>query len=246
MDNLPVIKNFEIDYSFIIKNYLNPELWHKKWNLFIYKSFVFSLELNSIYVQDEKIYFHVILEDILNVSDYTDEWASYPNRCYETVVYSLKIDDISFLKNKISSAMLYLIEKLEERKIKNSQEYKDIEDSKDSEERKLTEIAENFLDDNNVTNDDIRDVYISNYVDNNSKIEDYLNDCKYNLKYNMLTDLYLIYANVNKKDNLLQTLENRILDDEEFEELKNEINEYIKYMETEDFEQEMQEYLEDI
>ena len=246
MDNLPVIKNFEIDYSFIIKNYLNPELWHKKWNLFIYKSFVFSLELNSIYVQDEKIYFHVILEDILNVSDYTDEWTSYPNRCYETVVYSLKIDDISFLKNKISSAMLYLIEKLEERKIKNSQEYKDIEDSKDSEERKLTEIAENFLDDNNVTNDDIRDVYISNYVDNNSKIEDYLNDCKYNLKYNMLTDLYLIYANVNKKDNLLQTLENRILDDEEFEELKNEINEYIKYMETEDFEQEMQEYLEDI
>ena len=60
MDNLPTIKNFEIDYSFIIKNYLNPELWHKKWNLFIYKSFVFSLELNSIYVQDEKIYFHVI------------------------------------------------------------------------------------------------------------------------------------------------------------------------------------------
>ena len=41
MDNLPIIKNFEIDYSFIIKNYLNPELWHKKWNLFIYKNFVF-------------------------------------------------------------------------------------------------------------------------------------------------------------------------------------------------------------
>lgn len=246
MDNLPTIKNFEIDYSFIIKNYLNPELWHKKWNLFIYKNFVFSLELSSIYVQDEKIYFHVILEDILNVLDYTDEWSSYPNRCYETVDYSLKIDDVSFLKNKISTAMLYLIEKLEERKIKNSQEYKNIEDSKDNEKRKLTEIAENFLDDNKVTNDDIRDVYISNYVDNNSKIEDYLDDCKYNLKYNMLTDLYLIYANVNKKDNLLQTLENRILDDEEFEELKNEINEYIKYMETEDFEQEMQEYLEDI
>lgn len=246
MDNLPTIKNFEIDYSFIIKNYLNPELWHKKWNLFIYKNFVFSLELSSIYVQDEKIYFHVILEDILNVLDYTDEWNSYPNRCYETVDYSLKIDDVSFLKNKISTAMLYLIEKLEERKIKNSQEYKNIEDSKDNEKRKLTEIAENFLDDNKVTNDDIRNVYISNYVDNNSKIEDYLDDCKYNLKYNMLTDLYLIYANVNKKDDLLRTLENRILDNEEFEELKNEINEYIKYMETEDFEQEMQEYLEDI
>ena len=246
MDNLPTIKNFEIDYSFIIKNYLNPELWHKKWNLFTYKSFVFSLELNSIYVQDEKIYFYMTLEDILNTSDYEDDWVSNPSKCSTVIDYSLKIDNVSFLKNKINSAMLALIEKLEERKIKKTEEYKNIKNSERAEEERLTKIAEDFLDDNNVTNEDIRDVYISNYVSNNSKIDEYLNDCKYKLKYNMLTDLYLIYANINKKDDLLKTLENRTLNTEEFEELKTEINEYIEYIETENFEEEMQENLEDI
>ena len=142
--------------------------------------------------------------------------------------------------------MLELIERLEERKIKKTEEYKNIKDSEIAEEERLTKIAEDFLDDNNVTNEDIRDVYISNYVSNNSKIDEYLNDCKYKLKYNMLTDLYLIYANINKKDDLLKTLENRALNTEEFEELKNEINEYIEYIDTEEFKEEMQENLEDI
>ena len=39
-EKLPVLKVYEIDYSFIIKNYLNPEMWSKTWTLFqiIYSS----------------------------------------------------------------------------------------------------------------------------------------------------------------------------------------------------------------
>ena len=31
---LPTLKVYEIDYSWIISNYLDKELWDKKWNLF--------------------------------------------------------------------------------------------------------------------------------------------------------------------------------------------------------------------
>ena len=31
------IKVYDIDYSFLLKNYLNPEYWNKSWHLFVYK-----------------------------------------------------------------------------------------------------------------------------------------------------------------------------------------------------------------
>lgn len=29
MEKLPILKVYDIDYSFIVKNYLNPEMWSK-------------------------------------------------------------------------------------------------------------------------------------------------------------------------------------------------------------------------
>ena len=43
MNNL-VIKRYEVDYSFIIKNYLHESLWNKKWTLFVYKNYTFYLD----------------------------------------------------------------------------------------------------------------------------------------------------------------------------------------------------------
>ena len=31
------IKVYDIDYSFLLKNYLNPEYWNKSWHLFVYE-----------------------------------------------------------------------------------------------------------------------------------------------------------------------------------------------------------------
>ena len=35
MKNELALKVYDIDYSFIIKNYLSPELWEKTWTLFV-------------------------------------------------------------------------------------------------------------------------------------------------------------------------------------------------------------------
>lgn len=44
---LPTIKVYEIDYDFIIKNYLDPKLWNKSWTVFVYRDFVFYIKNDS-------------------------------------------------------------------------------------------------------------------------------------------------------------------------------------------------------
>ena len=48
MKNDIIIKQYAIDYNFIISNYLDKSLWKKKWNLFVYKDHVFTLNLYKI------------------------------------------------------------------------------------------------------------------------------------------------------------------------------------------------------
>lgn len=243
-----VLKNYEIDYSFIIKNYLEPKMWQKKWNLLIYKNFVFTLRMSSIYVQEEKIYFYIKLEDIKNTTDYRDDW----NHCYEensyeeSINFSLKIDDVSFLEKKINSAMLDCIERLERKKIMGTERYQEIRNGKGKEIRTLTEIAEEFLDDNNVKNEDIREAYIDVFVENNKKIDKKLSEYQQLRKYNELTELYLVFANINENKNLLDKIERNSLDIEYLREIEKEVLEYIENLETEEFKEEMQGNLEDI
>ena len=240
MSNDLVVKQFNIDYSFIINNYLNPELWQKKWNLLIYKNFIFTLNIYSIDTEDEKIKFKIMLQD-------KNEY----NRCVSDkfahiVEYSLKIEDVLFLKKKIYTAMKRCIYYLEQYKIKSSKEYLRIEVGREQEAGVLTKIANNFLDSENVTNSDIREAYIDVYIDNNSKISDYLRDYLYKMEYNEVTDLYLLLANINNDEDLLENVRNKTSDKDRLKELEIEVNEYIENLETEEFKEELSQKLEDI
>ena len=72
---LPAIKVYDIDYSFIIKNYLNPEMWQKTWTLFQYKTFVVTLQIDYINCAEEKICFKVTLKDNSTENLYNYEWG---------------------------------------------------------------------------------------------------------------------------------------------------------------------------
>lgn len=243
---LLALKVFEIDYSFIIKNYLNPELWNKEWTLFVYKSFIFTLKLYSINCKDEKIAFELKLRDSLNIDDYVDDWISNPNESYDHIYFSLKIDDTDFLKRKINSSMIERIKKLEERKVKASTDYQLIQENEQKEEEKLRKIAEAFLDNNNVSNKDIREVYIDSYIDNNKQTDTYLNNMINNFRYNVLTDFYLILGETNKDTSLIEKVKEQAKNKIELENIVQEVNEYMKYIETEDFKEDMESNLEEI
>lgn len=246
-ENGLVLKKYEMDYSFIVKNYLNPKLWEKTWVLFTYKEFVVTLKLSSISCYNNKIDFKLTLKDYSPERKYRYDWGFNSDK--ETnfyVDYSLKLEDLSFLQRKIQNKIYELITALERQHVRTFEIYQETEENEDYEEEKLRTIAESFLDDNNVTNKDIRDVYIDNYINNNKKIEQKLLNILDSHNFKVFTDFYLVFANSTKDDNLIQRANEDTKEVLHIKEIQKEVKEYLEYMETEEFEEEMQDNLEEI
>lgn len=237
MENKMILKVFDVDYSFIIKNYLNPELWEKEWTLFIYKKFVVTLKLKYIYVYCNKIEFEIKVTD-----NNSSSWNRSQTRA---VTYSLKTDNITILKKTINSAIIKVFKDIEDDLyIERTDEYYKLQDMKYKERVKLEKIAKEFLDENNITNENIRDSYIEAYVDNTEKVWSLIADYEIKNRFRMIPDLYLTFARAT--DN--KELEDDVLEANEDtkEELLKQIEELEEYMQTEEYEEEVKDNLEDV
>lgn len=242
-----ILKKYEMDWQFIIDNYLDPELWQKKWTLFQYKEWIITIKLKSINCSENKVDFYLEIEDKSPTRKYKYEWG-YDNdkSSFEYISYSLKIDNIQFLIRKIQSAIWKLIYKMEQKYIRTLKIYENIENLSKQEIQELTKIAEDFLDSENVTNQDIRDAYIDNYVEKNKKIEDKLNVVLYENEYMFFTDFYLVYAESTKDKKMIEQAKNKTNKVTDIEEIQKEVEEYMQKLETEEFKEELKENLENV
>lgn len=248
MENkLPAIKVYDIDYSFIIKNYLNPEMWQKTWTLFQYKTFVVTLQLTYINCQDEKITLRVKIKDNSSEHKYACAWGRNPDKdASDDVYYSLKINNLNFLKNSVENSVFNAIERLEKYNILASKDYLDLKEMYSNEKDSLKKIAEDFLDANDVSNEDIREAYIDTYVSNNTQLDTYLTRMIDRKQHLVFPDLYLVFANATRNDKTIKKWEKILAENNNIEELKTEILEYLEYMQSEDFENDMNSNLEEI
>ncbi|MBP3707497.1 MAG: hypothetical protein J6J36_02665 [Clostridia bacterium] len=242
---LPIIKVFDIDYSFIIKNYLDPKMWQKEWTLFEYKNFKISISLMYIFCGDEKISFKVKVVDGLNEEKYEKSGLFYANSDYTTVTYSLKVDNIETLKKSINSGAEYVMKSLEKRILRNTDEYQEILRVKEEEKEKLTQLAEDFLDSENVTNGDIREAYIDWYVDKMEKAYQYDDAYINSNEYQAFPDVWLIWAEASKNE-YLKTLVIENVPNGYYKALMEEYEEFKEYIKTEEYEEEMADGLEDL
>lgn len=209
-NKLPAIKVYDIDYSFIIKNYLNPEMWKKTWTLFVYKTFVVTMHLSSINCQDEKVWFGITIKDNSD-RNYRYEWGENIDKATsDSVDYSLKINDISFLKTAINNTIIKMIECLETYAIRGTNEYNDIKKSCEHESKILEDIAIKFLDSEGVSNKDIRDAYIDSYISQNTKMDVKLGNFISELKCSILPDFYLIFARATGDKRIIGNIEYHI------------------------------------
>lgn len=236
MSNLPIIKVYNIDFDFIIKNYTDKSLWDKEWTLFVFKNYVFTIRLDRIYTRSKKIVFAIKIDSDLDI------WCKQRQTEIE---YSYENMSINFLKSLINNKMGYLIEELEKNYIEEVDEtYLEVYNNRDIEEEQLKEIAENFLDENGVYNDEIREAYIEKYVDDNQRIWDYLFEIKRNKKYTYLTELWLIYAEMNNDIELKQTIRNN--NEKDITNIEKEIHEFIEQLGSDEYIEEMSGNLESI
>lgn len=227
---LPTIKVYEIDYNFIIKNYLDPKLWNKSWTVFVYRDFVFTLKMTHITVTTNTITFEVKLNK---------HWNS---RHFD---YNIENSNINFLKKSLKGTIKRLIGDYEESEIRSSDGYSILEQNLLEAENKLEEIANDFLDDEGVTNKEIRELYVENYVDNNSERWDKLDKYITSLKYTDCTDLYMIFAEATNDESLKDTVQ-RYLDDGETERIQRELEEYCEYVDSDEWLENVKEELENI
>lgn len=224
LELLPTIKVYEVDYSFIIKNYLNRELWDKTWTLFQYKHSTVTLCLNSINTKNKIIYFEVRL-------DWSDgEQTDYS---YNTVEFQLGVMNVTQLKNIINNCIWSRILRVEESQIERSQEYQNIRNGWYDEKARLEEIAEDFLDSEGVTHKAIREAYIDKFIDDNDTLWDDLQDYKNQMKFKVLTELYLVFAkSIKDEERTKQVASNQVCN---IQELLDKVSEFMVYVETEDY-----------
>ena len=241
MRNGLTLKVYDVDYSFIIKNYLDEKLWQKEWTIFIYKNYQIVLRLSSIDVRQRVIWFEVEIQD--GNSENKSYWTKSVRDSFK---YFLSTESIDILKKSLNHTIFILMQRLEEQAyIKFTDEYQKLIRMCEDEDEKLEKIANDFLDSEGVTNEDIREAYIGYYLDENRKASDLQDKYVEEMKYKMITDFYLIFLQATKDEERMKIIENRI-GKESLQETLEEIKEYEKYIETEEFEEEMKEKLEDI
>lgn len=234
---LPAIKVWKMDYSFIVKNYLNPALWQKTWTLFEYKDFVITIKLTKIETENMRIVFRLNLRDNSRPNTWGDQ---------EDVSYSLKCSSIKFLIKSINGAIFRMISYHERNHVlEDLPVYIDAKQQGDIEIEKLTVLASEFLDDEGVTNEEIREAYIDKYVDDNKQNDKYIQRLRSAYEYHLLTDFYLVFAESIGDDAKYQTVMDK-LEENEIENVLKEINQYKTYIETDDYQEEMKGLLEEI
>lgn len=241
MNKSLMLKVYDVDYSFIIKNYLDEKLWEKEWTIFIYKKFQIILRLHSIDVKSKTIRFEVTIND--NNEENKTYWTK---SVHDTFTYNLSIENINILKKELNSTILKLIHNLEiNAYILYEEDYQKLDDLEEEEQRRLTQIAEDFLDDEGVSNSEIRDAYINYYVDKNEEVYNFKSRYRSQREYNVLADFYIVFLEASKNEEKLKEIKEHIKEDR-LSEILESIREYEEYMNTDEFEEDMQGNLDSI
>lgn len=231
------IKVYDVDYSFIIKNYLDPQLWQKEWTLFVYKDITFVIYLEYINTRNNSITFGIRSEHTIDGCKDTDTY---------TFSYNLKNSNIDSLKRQIRGGMESLIETMERYSIRSTKEYKKAQELDEQHRENLEDRANQYLDENGIYLKEVREAYIDYYT---SKMRfDYTSNIMSVLNHDLLFDVYMIFykatGQMDKFDKLKEQYMNKHYNT--FDKVMDEIDEELEYMNTSEYSSDLDDGLEDI
>lgn len=234
MNNELVPKVYEIDYSFLIKNYLSPDLWDKTWTLFVYRHIKITLEMYQIDVRrPRRLTFRLTLNEL-----------NYTQTTF--ITYDMENGNFEVLKRQVNGGIRTLIDWLEQHNIRGEEGYKQLERNEYEEREILTDIAKSYLDENGITLSDVRDAYIDKYVDDNRKGYVHKNNYVCGRKYKSRPDVWLVYYNIIGDKTKIEEIKNILVKDEKFDRLLEEFKEYNLIIESDKDSEEYQDYINDM
>jgi len=161
-----------IDLAEILANYKNPKFWKKSWCVFKTKDFECYWKMTYINIGDNSISSQVELHyhGKHNCREYSWSSGIFVSSCSSIPIENSDYTQEVFNRN-ITNAIAYTIEYLEKAIVIHSYDYQQAIQLERDEEERLTEVAEDFLDQNNVSNKDIREAYIDRFVSDASKYD---------------------------------------------------------------------------
>lgn len=187
------IKVYDIDYSFLLKNYLNPEYWNKSWHLFVYKDFVFDLSMYSIDCEDKKICFKV------KGTHGEDSRTTF-------IYYYLNNTTIPVLKKQINGAIISVMESIEKCEIREQNGYTRLCELEAEENEQLESLAVDFLDEHGIDNKKLRELFIDDYKSAYSTMYEKKEAYIENNLYTVFTDMYVTFTSITKDETRLNNI----------------------------------------
>ena len=208
MENSISTNVVKLDLKTILRNYKKPEFWQKHWTIIDTEFMKIEWFLYSIGCKSNKITSTVkvthknfnLKNKELNHKWYTDE---------ETDLPSIPIGNKEYTQQHFEKALygsiMNLIKDIERHMIYYYAEYKAAEEAQEKYKDELEKIANEFLDAEGVTNEDIRYAYVHSFRDeqyDQSDIRNMTSTIVMNYEYKVITEAY-IYAAAwfnNKED----------------------------------------------
>lgn len=160
MSNEISTKLYKLNFKELINNATNKAYWTKKWEIYNYEGMRVEFSLDSIRISENKLIGAIKLSG----------GNTYYRDPETTMVISLQEEH--FLEKALNNELVGKVDSLfltqGEHDLYKTEKYQDLLRIDNDFEYRLKEIAEEFLDNNGVRNDDIREAYIDSYVGNNS------------------------------------------------------------------------------
>ena len=193
-------KIYRLDLGWVYKNYLNKDMWGKSWCLFDYSGMRVSFRLVSIDIDERLINCRVSVsykgDKRRRLKPFNLEWYRWNGGTISVPMGNPEYTEAVF-ERKLNGAVLGQIEMVEKDAICQRSEYKSLEQYLDDYNQKLEDIANEFLDEEGVKNEDIRDAYVSWYQDKMANTSGYeLGKVTEGYRYTIMTKYYCLYASM--------------------------------------------------
>ena len=184
-----------LDLDVILANYNKPAFWKKKWVIYESKALKLVASIDTIDVKNNKIFMTIAPGATRYIDKKSGKETSILRYTTVNVIIPIGRNDYSKEKfqNDITHSCLRAINIIEAMLIMEYGEWQNAKKLTKAYRNKLKEIAEEFLDDNNVYNEDIRSAYIETFVDN-SEIPDYSSNILDRYEYTVIPQEYLMCA----------------------------------------------------
>lgn len=225
---------YKINFKFIIHNFNNPKVWKSSWTVYDYNGVKVKLSVDSINVRQNNLCLMLTGTTSDGDTEYNFIWLPLSKDHYNETVFN----------NMTFNALIELIRRLERQSIYKSQAYKSAKRF-DADLREAREqIAYDFLDENGVTNDAIRDAYVRDVLHQFDATEQQ-NMVVQKLQYKLATKNYLMACVLYDKQDKYEEIAS-IAGEKDPEELLRELFDVINTLDIEDMASDTSDALEEI